>query len=164
MILIKEVQPEELVIVQRIAQLTWPAAYGDILSQAQLDYMLGLMYSPAQLRTDQQNGHLFLQAISQGEPAGFCAVQHNYMGKPITRIHKIYVLPNQQGQNIGAAMMAKIESLARAAGSTRLSLNVNRHNSARHFYEKLGFTIVKEQVIEIGEGFVMDDYVMEKPL
>ena len=40
-------------------------------------------------------------------------------------------------------------------------LNVNKYNKARFFYEKLGFTIVKDEVIEIGNGYVMDDFVME---
>jgi ribosomal protein S18 acetylase RimI-like enzyme len=40
-------------------------------------------------------------------------------------------------------------------------LNVNKNNEARFFYEKLGFSLVKEEVIAIGQGYVMDDYVME---
>jgi len=40
-------------------------------------------------------------------------------------------------------------------------LNVNRFNPAVSFYEKYGFKIIKEEVIDIGNGYVMDDYVME---
>jgi ribosomal protein S18 acetylase RimI-like enzyme len=39
-------------------------------------------------------------------------------------------------------------------------LNVNRFNPAVSFYEKYGFRTVKEEVIDIGQGFVMDDFVM----
>jgi hypothetical protein len=39
-------------------------------------------------------------------------------------------------------------------------LNVNKYNKAKFFYEKLGFTITKEEVIDIGNDYVMDDYVM----
>jgi hypothetical protein len=43
-------------------------------------------------------------------------------------------------------------------------LNVNKYNSAQDFYKKLGFCIDYEEVIDIGNGYVMDDYVMEKEL
>ena len=46
-------------------------------------------------------------------------------------------------------------------GATSLQLNVNRHNKALHFYEKQGFKIIREEDIDIGEGYFMNDYVME---
>ena len=45
-----------------------------------------------------------------------------------------------------------------------LTLNVNRFNKAIDFYLKNGFKIIKEENIEIGNGFLMEDYVMEKIL
>ena len=47
-------------------------------------------------------------------------------------------------------------------GATKLQLQVNRDNKAKYFYEKLGFEVVRTQVFDIGQGYVMDDYVMEK--
>jgi ribosomal protein S18 acetylase RimI-like enzyme len=38
---------------------------------------------------------------------------------------------------------------------------VNRHNRALHFYEKQGFKIIREEDIDIGSGYFMNDYVME---
>jgi ribosomal protein S18 acetylase RimI-like enzyme len=43
-------------------------------------------------------------------------------------------------------------------------VNVNRHNKALHFYEKYGFKIIREEDIDIGEGYFMNDYVMELKL
>ncbi len=59
-------------------------------------------------------------------------------------------------------MIDYIEQQALAFGDKALFLNVNKYNSAIHFYQKTGFVIAKEEVIDIGNGFVMDDYVMEK--
>jgi ribosomal protein S18 acetylase RimI-like enzyme len=47
-------------------------------------------------------------------------------------------------------------------GATSLLLNVNRNNPTKGFYEKLGFTVIKEEDIDIGNGYFMNDYVMEK--
>jgi predicted lactoylglutathione lyase len=48
--------------------------------------------------------------------------------------------------------------------SKLLHLNVNKQNPAVQFYVKCGFEIEKEVVLDIGNGFVMDDYIMVLPL
>jgi ribosomal protein S18 acetylase RimI-like enzyme len=45
-----------------------------------------------------------------------------------------------------------------------LQLQVNRFNKAKEFYEKLGFTVIKTADFDIGNGYFMNDYVMEKKL
>ena len=50
---------------------------------------------------------------------------------------------------------------ALANQSNRIILNVNKNNSAVQFYQKVGFTIMEELILDIGEGYVMDDYVMQ---
>jgi ribosomal protein S18 acetylase RimI-like enzyme len=47
-------------------------------------------------------------------------------------------------------------------GATTLQLNVNRNNPAKIFYEKLGFAVLNEEDIDIGNGYFMNDYVMQK--
>jgi ribosomal protein S18 acetylase RimI-like enzyme len=58
-------------------------------------------------------------------------------------------------------MIDEIIRIAKTNNQKGIYLNVNKYNSAKFFYEKLGFTNVKEEVIDIGNGYVMDDYVME---
>ena len=48
-----------------------------------------------------------------------------------------------------------------AAGDKRIILNVNKANNAKNVYESQGFTVRKELVLDIGGGYVMDDYIME---
>jgi ribosomal protein S18 acetylase RimI-like enzyme len=61
-------------------------------------------------------------------------------------------------------MLETIMQVLRTRGGKRLELNVNRYNKARQFYEKLGFTVIKEEDIDIGEGFFMNDYVMARSI
>ena len=78
-----------------------------------------------------------------------------------TKIHKIYVLPETQGTGLGRQFFELVKEKAKENNQKAIFLNVNKYNSALHFYTKLGFSIVNDEVIDIGEGYVMDDYIME---
>ena len=78
-----------------------------------------------------------------------------------TKIHKIYVLPETQGTGLGRQFFELVKDKAIEKNQKAIFLNVNKYNNAIHFYNKLGFIKVKDEVIDIGNGYVMDDYVME---
>jgi GNAT superfamily N-acetyltransferase len=152
-------------IIQEIAHQTWPETYGAILSKEQLDFMLNSFYSVAALNDDVvSKGHHFLLAKEDNIVLGFASYEHNYQRNNRTRIHKIYVLPQAQGKGIGNMLIGHIEKLAIENHSVTLSLNVNRFNKAYTFYQKKGFEVIEEVDIEIGHGYLMEDYVMEKRL
>ena len=73
-------------------------------------------------------------------------------------------MSTQQGKGTGKILLDFIAHEAKSQKNTAVFLNVNKYNSAQHFYKKLGFEIVEEVVIDIGRGYVMDDYVMEKEI
>lgn len=153
---------ENFTSIKAIAEEVWPIAYGKILSQAQLDYMMEMMYSiPSLQEQANQKKHRFILAKENETVLGFASYELNYGKNPKTKIHKIYILPNQQGNGIGKTLIDYINSEAKKRHQKTLFLNVNKNNKAIRFYEKLGFTISNEQVINIGQGYVMDDYVME---
>lgn len=81
------------------------------------------------------------------------------------RYSKCYLLPTRQRCGIGSAALKKLVSLVAATGAESLELRVNRQNAAAiRFYQKNGFTIHAEDCREIGNGFVMDDYLMRRRL
>jgi GNAT superfamily N-acetyltransferase len=82
----------------------------------------------------------------------------------VTRLHKLYVIPTAQGKGAGKFLLIEVERLAKENQSKVISLNVNRFNSAYDFYLKNGYRKTQEIDISIGEGFLMEDYVMEKEL
>ena len=164
MIVIKEAQPNELNIIQNIARRTWPVTYGGILTGAQIQYMLDLFYSTEALSENLEDGHHFVLARENDEIMGFASFVHDQPEKSTTKIPKIYVLPVAQGKGVGQKLMETIERQARQHGARKLTLNVNRFNKALTFYQHLGFDIVAETDINIGNGYLMEDYIMEKPL
>lgn len=152
-------------IIREIACLTWPDAYGSILSAEQLTYMLDLMYSPEAL-LDQLStkGHRFLLAEQRGTAQGFASFGAHPTVKGRSRLHKLYVLPATQGTGLGRSLLKAVEEACTRQGTSALELNVNRHNRARDFYLRNGFTVLREEVLEIGKGYVMDDFVLLKSL
>jgi diamine N-acetyltransferase len=151
--------------IQELVAIIWPETYGGILTKVQLDYMIDLIYSDAVLTKQiQKQEQLYYIFSDENSELGFFAIEHNYKNEAVTRIHKIYILPETQGRGIGTMIMDKIAVLALENDSKKLSLNVNRFNNALHFYHKIGFQTVGEENIEIGKGYLMEDYMMEKIL
>ncbi|HRD51229.1 MAG TPA: GNAT family N-acetyltransferase [Flavobacteriales bacterium] len=151
--------------IRAIAHTAWPVAYGSILSSAQLAYMLELMYSAAALREQMTvKGHRFIIAEDNGLPIGFAGFEHGHKGLPRTRLHKLYVLPETKGTGVGALLLSAVESAAHDAGDNLVELNVNRFNPSKDWYQRKGFVIERDEVIDIGHGYVMDDHVMAKSL
>lgn len=165
MITISEATTEDIKTIQEITYKTWPITYGKILSKTQLDYMLDLFYSDEALINQFEKKEQLFYLISEDEATfGFIGIEHNYKNKTVTKIHKIYLLPETQGKGIGKKVIEQIEKMALENHSTVLSLNVNRFNTALSFYKKIGFEIIDEVNIDIGNGYFMEDYILEKSL
>lgn len=161
---IKRIDASGLVEVQKIAAITWPITFGEILSSEQIAYMMEMMYSEASLLNQLENGHEFYLYLENDTPIGFMGIEANYKGNSELKIHKLYVLPNQQGKGIGEKLILFSQARAQDLKQDKLTLNVNRFNKALGFYAKLGFENVKSEDIEIGNGYLMEDFVLEKQL
>lgn len=160
MLRIQNLRPKELDLVEALAREIWPVCYKSILSPEQIAYMLGWMYNPDKLRADAEKGISF-DLLTDGDlAAGFAA--HGMGSNGVYRLEKIYVRPATQGRGYGKFLMQHVEQKAVAAAAAIVQLNVNRQNPAVAFYRHLGYKTVREEVNDIGRGFVMDDYVMEK--
>ncbi|WP_333877424.1 GNAT family N-acetyltransferase [Flavobacterium sp.] len=155
----------EFTEIRAIALEVWPKTYGAILSEAQLHYMLDMMYSvPSLQQQAQEKKHHFILIKVDGKTLGFASYELNCENTGMTKIHKLYVLSTQQGNGLGKRLIDYIAQEASQNHDKALYLNVNKNNPAQFFYQKLGFTVYKEEVIPIGNGYVMDDYVMKKDI
>lgn len=147
-----------------IAIPVWDATYKSILTAEQMEYMLKLMYSHEAIAEQIAiKGHHFLLAVEDGVTLGFASYEVNHRAET-TKIHKLYVLPQAHGKGIGKALVTVIENAARNHTNDKLILNVNRFNPAVHFYTKIGFVNMGEEDVNIGNGYFMEDYFMQKQL
>lgn len=162
---IHEAGEEHIFIIQSLSDQIWPATFGDILSTEQIAFMMEMMYSTASLQKQMRElGHHYLLVEDEGEYLGYLSYEHNYKNKSITKIHKIYVLPSLQGKGLGRFFIDSVSSIAKDKGNEVLTLNVNRYNKALAFYKRLGFEIDGTEDIDIGQGFLMEDYMLSKKL
>ena len=161
MIEINKAQITDLAIISKLAHDIWPSAYGEILGKDQLEYMLDLIYSPSSLEHQYKIlKHHFILVLENEIAVGFASFSPHEDHR-VYHLNKIYVLPDQQGKNIGKKILSYISEEVKKFGAKFLQLNVNRYNKALHFYEKLGFKIIRNEDIDIGNGYFMNDYVME---
>lgn len=151
---------DDIPLIRLLTNKIWPQTYSSIISKEQIDYMLEMMYSVASLEKQMRTGAPFIIVYDEGEPVGFAS--YGEIGQNIFKLHKIYILPSQQGKGTGKFVIDHIIAEIKNKGAAALQLQVNRRNKAKFFYEKLGFTVIKEFDFDIGNGYVMDDYLMEK--
>lgn len=158
----KQAGISDIPIIKQIQQKTWEPTYRDILSKEQIEYMYEKIYSTEALEESILiYNHQFFLISADNEPVGFASVSPEGTAK--FKLQKIYVLPSMQGTGAGKFLLDEVEKYVRSAGGSKLLLNVNRYNKARSFYEKMNFSIVREEDIAIGP-YWMNDYVLEKDL
>jgi ribosomal protein S18 acetylase RimI-like enzyme len=160
---IRKAITKDIPLIRQLTFKVWPQTYAAILSQQQIDYMLEMMYSEPELKKQMTDDACqFVIVYDESEPVGFAAYQEI---KPTAwKLQKIYILSSQQGKGTGKFVIDYITKEIQPKGATELQLQVNRHNKAKGFYEKIGFTVIEEADFDIGNGFFMNDYVMEKKL
>lgn len=164
-IAIRRADAGDFTVIRQVAHATWPHTFAEILSPAQIAYMLEWMYSPAALAEQAGPlGHVFLIAEQDGCAVGYVSYQFDHPEAGTTKIHKLYLLPALQGRGIGRRLVDAVREAAQSAGQSALQLNVNRYNKAIEFYERYGFLRVGIENIDIGNGFLMEDAVMRMSL
>ena len=146
---------EDIPLIQEIAEEAWRPTYGHILTEEQTLYMIPMMYN-TELISSQI--HLFSLLEMDGAAIGYCAFEKT--SETDGKLHKLYLRPSVKQKGAGSFIIEQISNQARLMGLTSIYLNVNKHNSAVEFYLKKGFIKDHEMVLDIGNGYVMDDYVM----
>lgn len=164
MIAIESARSSDFNLIQTFAYRIWPETYGGILSKEQLDFMLDKFYSLENLQLNVTQNQLFYIIYDNEIPTGFLGIEHRFEAKPITKIHKIYILPDNQGNGIGKTVIDLVILNALKNNSEKIILNVNRFNRAVLFYQKMNFKIVQKVDISIGNNYLMEDFIMEMSL
>lgn len=160
---IKKAGTGDIPLIRELTFRVWPQTYASILSQGQIDYMLEMMYSEASLKKQMtEDDCRFVIAYENGNPVGFASYSEEEPQK--WKLNKIYVLQNQQGKGTGKFVINYIIEEIKKQNANSLFLQVNRYNNAKVFYEKLGFNEIDFINLDIGNGYFMNDYIMEKKL
>ena len=160
---IRPVTPPDVPAISALAREIWQASYPGIITQEQIDFMLEQRYGVERLYDDLEQADKWLdQAFYEGRRIGF-AFCEIYKGE--FKLDKLYIHPDVQRRGVGGQLIEHVAQRAKKLGYPAVILAVNKRNGkAIGSYKKYGFAVRAAIVDDIGCGFVMDDYIMEKKL
>jgi GNAT superfamily N-acetyltransferase len=152
----------DIPVIIDLHKSTWEPTYKEILSPEQIAYMSDKFYSVYALEISMSESfHQFLILLNGDIPCGFASVSLESPNH--FKLQKIYVLHSCQGTGAGKYLITEVEKFVREKGADLISLNVNRYNKAKSFYEKMAYQVIREEDIPVGP-YWMNDYVLEKKL
>jgi RimJ/RimL family protein N-acetyltransferase len=156
-LLLKAVSETEIEKIADLAKIIWQKYYPPIIGQEQVDYMLKNMYNTKSLLNQiNEKGQQFYFIILENETIGFISVTNEKDG--CWMLNKFYVLDKEAGKGIGTEIL---EELKKIIQPKKIRLTVNRNNfKSINFYFKNGFRIDAVAQFDIGEGYIMDDFIM----
>ena len=149
----------EIEQISSLAREIWQEHYTSIIGAEQVEYMLSNFQSVTAIEKQIQDGYEYYLLIYNGASVGYMSygVESNYIF-----LSKIYVLSSSRGRGIGKKAIEYVVESAKKSQLDFIRLTVNKHNlQSIAAYKKIGFIVASEQVKPIGNGFVMDDYVLE---
>ena len=154
-----KIQEKDIQKVQDLAHEIWFDHYPGIISNEQIDYMLKLMYSEEVIKKEIREGFSWDFILFDSVAIGFVAC--SFDENEILKLNKLYIKVNYHGKRIGQQTLAFVENKAHNLNAKKICLTVNKMNiKAITAYKKYGFEIEKAVITKIGNGYVMDDYIM----
>lgn len=148
--------------IANLAEIIWHEHFTKILGEQQVNYMVKKFQSYPALKEQIAQGYEYFQLFWNQELAGYTGI-HEEDGKLF--LSKLYVKKDFRGNRISTKALTYLKSLAQSRNLSCIWLTCNRHNAQTlAVYDHLGFHRVRTQVADIGNGYVMDDYVMELAL
>lgn len=160
---IRPVTPPDVPAISALAREIWQATYPGIITQEQIDFMLEQRYGHERLYDDLEDADKWLdQAFQDDRRVGFAFSE---IRRGEFKLDKLYIHPDVQRKGVGGQLIAHVAARAAKLGYPCVVLAVNKRNEkAINSYMKYGFTVRETIVDDIGRGYVMDDFVMEKKL
>lgn len=148
--------------IAKLAKTIWTSHYTPIIGAAQVKYMVDKFQTAAAIAAQVENGMQYYLMLHPDTPAGYFSYE---LKEDHLFLSKIYVLESHRGRGIGKTALSFMQNQARAHDLSKIRLTVNKNNTKSiAAYEKLGFENIDAVVMDIGGGFVMDDFVLEKVL
>ena len=165
MISLRRALISDLDSIAKVATSSLESTYKGVMTTEQIDYLNDLSYSQGSLKDQFNKGQIFFIASIDDQDVGFAAVVQE--GPDLYHLSKIYVLAQFQHQGVGRALLERVVEAVKKdhpQGACTLELAVNSFNSAASFYKKMGMVKVREQLTDMGGGFVLAQDVMELKL
>lgn len=153
----------DIPLLRGLAERIWRTSYAEMIPPEQIEFMLGWMYGAEQIAREMSEGVIWELAFVDEQATGFFSIGFEEPSR--AKLHKLYLLPERQGAGIGRALLERVHALAATRNAAEVWLQVNKLNTrAIRAYQRAGYVVEKSAVFEIGQGFVMDDFIMQRAL
>jgi ribosomal protein S18 acetylase RimI-like enzyme len=183
MIALRIVEPvHDIESLAQMAHDIWFEYWPGLIGEDQTRYMVERFQSSEALKRDiTEKGYEYFFVLDEaGKKVGYVGILREYFandpsdprakehGAAISKLHadrlfisKIYLLAEERGKHYASEIIAHLSNLARKSGLSGMYLTVNKANELGiRAYKGNGFEIIESLMADIGEGFVMDDYIM----
>lgn len=148
--------------VAALATEIWTQHFTQIIGEGQVEYMLEKFQSSVAIKSQITSGAQYYLANIENESVGYVGLVPDCENNKIM-LSKIYVKKLTRGKGVGKAILDFVEGRCVANGISTVWLTVNRLNDGPvAWYKRHGFLVIDEVKNDIGGGFFMDDYIMEK--
>jgi len=159
-ITLKRVEQADVPALAALASEIWHQHFTPIIGAEQVEYMLDWFQDEEAMTRQLAEGMIYHMVYAGDEPVGYCGCK---LEEDRLFLSKLYVKKAFRGQRIGRLLFDRACSFG--SGKRAVYLTVNKHNDDTiAIYKKMGFSVIDSVVSDIGNGFVMDDYIMELPL
>lgn len=157
------VKKEDMPRLAELASCVWHEYFPCILTEEQIDYMVEKFQSlPAMTDQVENQGYEYYFLCDGGEPVGYMGIQPQ---EDKLFLSKLYLTKENRGKGYSSQAFSFLEEYSLKNGKKAIWLTVNKYNDHTiDVYRHRGFQTVRSQVSDIGNGYVMDDYVMEKEI
>jgi Acetyltransferases, including N-acetylases of ribosomal proteins len=153
----KRASKPEIELLRGLAREIWTTCYPGIISMEQIEYMLNLMYSTDTITKEITNGVIWEVLEYNNQPVGFIAVT---ISEKVAKLNKLYMKDDHHGKGLGQQALQRVVDIAREHHLSEVYLTVNKGNvNAIKAYERFGFERTDSVVSDIGNGYVMDDFI-----
>lgn len=142
-----------------LANEIWHQHFIPIIGEAQVEYMVEKFQSYPAIKSQIENdGYEYYQIFSGHTMAGYTGIHQE---NNALFLSKLYIKKDFRGQHLATKALGFLIQLCKERGLGKIWLTCNKYNSnTLAVYDHLGFVITDEQVADIGNGFVMDDYIL----
>lgn len=160
--MIPAVNDAEILGVAALAEEIWHEYFPPIIGEEQVDYMVEKFQSFDALKRQIADGYEYFLISSDYMMVGYTGVTEK---DGSLFLSKLYLLKDSRGQHLSTEVFGHLIDLAKERKLDKIWLTCNKYNShSLDVYKHLGFEIVRDEVTDIGNGFVMDDYILEYPI
>lgn len=145
-----------------IAAEIWHEHFTPIIGEQQVNYMLDKFQSEHAISEQIQQGYTYFALMNDNQQIGYTGIKTQ---QDCLFLSKLYIKKDFRGCGYSKVMLDQIEKEAKQNNKSIIRLTCNKNNAnSLAVYKKLGFQIVRQEKTDIGNGFYMDDFILEKQL